>query len=67
MAKKRALQLIKERAQNIWTSPGNMDAEITEESSFNMVRGFSTSGKDIRVKAQIKPGLIQVLGGDVNG
>jgi hypothetical protein len=32
--------------------------EITEASTFNMVRGFSTSGKNIRVRAQIKPGLI---------
>ncbi len=32
--------------------------EIVDESEFNIVRGFNTTGKIIRVKAQIKPGLI---------
>lgn len=64
MAKEKALDLIKENAKSIGGSSDNIDAEITEESSFNMVRGFHTSGKDIRVKAQIKPGLIQELRGD---
>ena len=31
---------------------------MLEESSFTMVRGFSASGRNIRVRAQIKPGLI---------
>ncbi|MBN2079933.1 MAG: hydantoinase/oxoprolinase family protein [Spirochaetes bacterium] len=34
------------------------DTEIIESSSFNMVEGFYASGKDIRVKCQIKPGVI---------
>jgi hypothetical protein len=25
---------------------------------FNMIRGFSTTGKNIRIRAQVKPGLI---------
>ncbi len=29
-----------------------------------MVRGFYTSGQNIRIKAQIKPGLIYNLRGD---
>lgn len=32
--------------------------EITERESFNVIRGFSTLGKIMEVKAQIKPGLI---------
>ncbi|MCP4130520.1 MAG: hydantoinase/oxoprolinase family protein [bacterium] len=32
--------------------------EITESSSFKMVDGFSASGKDIRVKCQVKPGVL---------
>lgn len=64
MAKERALDLVKENAKTIGIGSDNIDAEITEESSFNMVRGFYTSGKDIRVRAQIKPGLIQELRGD---
>ncbi|HZK00649.1 MAG TPA: hydantoinase/oxoprolinase family protein [Tissierellaceae bacterium] len=66
MTKKRAIDLVRENVRSIGTSPDDIDAEITEESSFNMVRGFYTSGKDIRVKAQIKPGLIQELRGDDN-
>jgi N-methylhydantoinase A/oxoprolinase/acetone carboxylase beta subunit len=34
------------------------DTEIIESSSFNMVEGWYASGKDIRVKCQIKPGVI---------
>ena len=33
--------------------------EVIENMQFNMVRGFYTAGKNIRVKVQIKPGLIQ--------
>ncbi|WP_026485791.1 hydantoinase/oxoprolinase family protein [Caldanaerobius polysaccharolyticus] len=34
------------------------EAEVVEEQCFNMVRGFYTVGKNIRVKAAVKPGLI---------
>jgi len=34
-------------------------ADIVESSSFNMVQGFFTTGKNIRVKCQVKPGIIQ--------
>jgi hypothetical protein len=33
-------------------------AEITEASSFNMIKGYYRADKNIRVKAQIKPGLV---------
>lgn len=65
-AKERALELIRESAKTMGYTDDNIDAEITEESSFNMVRGFYTIGRDIRVKAQIKPGLILELRGDEN-
>lgn len=42
------------------------DYEIVEQSSFNMVSDFYTKGKNIRVKAQVKPGLIYKLEGDLN-
>jgi len=32
--------------------------EVTEAQQFNMVREFYTTGKNIRTKIQIKPGLI---------
>ena len=37
------------------------EIEIIESNSFNMVDGFSTKGQNIRIKAQIKPGLIYRL------
>ncbi|MFY9213700.1 MAG: hydantoinase/oxoprolinase family protein [Tissierellaceae bacterium] len=64
-AKERALNLIHEHAQKTGM-PWDVEAEIIEETSFNMVRGFYSSGKDIRVKAQIRPGLIQELRSDEN-
>ncbi len=39
------------------------EAEIIEASSFNMVGGFYTTGKNIRVKCQIKPGVLACLYG----
>lgn len=42
------------------------DLEIAFESSFNMVDGFYTKGKNIRIKAQVKPGLIYKMIGDNN-
>ena len=65
-AKDKALELIRDRARDLGYLSKDIEAEITEESSFNMVRGFFTTGKDIRVRAQITPGLIQELRGDDN-
>jgi hypothetical protein len=32
--------------------------EVLESLQFNMVRGFTTTGKNIRIKVQVTPGLI---------
>ncbi|MGD1831770.1 MAG: hydantoinase/oxoprolinase family protein [Sphaerochaetaceae bacterium] len=37
------------------------DCEIVEESCYTMVRGFSSAGKNIRLKAQVKPRMIHVM------
>lgn len=37
----------------------DMEIEVADSQSFNVVRGFSTTGKNIRVRLQIKPGLIK--------
>lgn len=63
MAREKALKLVKERGKAIGATETELEAEIVEESCFNMVRGFYTIGKDIRVKAQIKPGLIHQMRG----
>ena len=41
--------------------PDQVETEITEASSFNMVRGFMSRERNIRVRAQIKPGLLYKL------
>lgn len=58
-AREKALELVKKSALSLGASIDEIEAEIVEESSFNMVRGFYTIGKNMRIKAQVKPGLIQ--------
>lgn len=36
-----------------------VEAQVIEEQSFNMVRGFSTVGRNMRVKIQTRPGILQ--------
>ncbi len=65
-ARERAIELLIESAISLGGKEDEIESEITEENSFNMVRGFYTSGQNIRIKAQVKPGLIQELRGDTN-
>ncbi len=57
-----ACELCKERlretARSIGGQDEDIDLEIIEDQEFNMIRGFHRVGKNIRIKAQIKPGLI---------
>jgi len=62
-AEQKALELLREMASVIGASDKDFEGEITEKTSFNMVRGFYTCGKNIRVRAQIKPGLLYELRG----
>jgi N-methylhydantoinase A/oxoprolinase/acetone carboxylase beta subunit len=40
-------------------APAEMvEMEVLEDLQFNMVRGFHTTGRNIRTKVQVKPGLI---------
>jgi N-methylhydantoinase A/oxoprolinase/acetone carboxylase beta subunit len=65
-AKARALALLEKRAISLGAQKEDIEPEIIEESSFNVVRGFSTSGQNIRIKAQVKPGLSSKLRGEEN-
>jgi len=65
-SKKLALNLIKQQSKLMGAKDEEIEAEIVEESSFNMVRGFYTSGKNMRIRAQSKPGLIYELWSDEN-
>ncbi|SEM23350.1 N-methylhydantoinase A/oxoprolinase/acetone carboxylase, beta subunit [Syntrophus gentianae] len=50
--------LLKERALRMGASEEDLEIEIIEDQEFNMVRDFYATGKNIRIKLQVKPGLI---------
>ena len=53
-----ALDLLRRKAIARGANPEHLELEVVDAMSFNMVRGFYTTGKNIRVMAQVKPGLI---------
>ena len=57
-AVKVAFDLLKQKALQRGANPDHIEMEVLETMQFNMVRGFSATGKNIRVKVQVKPGLI---------
>ncbi|MGC9324242.1 MAG: hydantoinase/oxoprolinase family protein [Desulfomonilia bacterium] len=48
---------LKENAEFLGLSD-SFEVSILEEQSFNMVRGFSTTGKNLRLKLQTRPGIL---------
>jgi hypothetical protein len=53
-----AFSLLKQKALQLGADPEHLEMEVVENIQFNMVRGFYTTGRNIRTKVQIKPGLI---------
>ncbi len=53
-----ALDLLRQKAIARGADPEHLELEVIDAMAFNMVRGFYTTGKNIRVTAQVKPGLI---------
>jgi len=53
-----AYDLLRKKAVRQGADPQDLDMEVLEDLEFNMVRGFYTTGKNIRIKVQVKPGLI---------
>lgn len=51
-------ELLRERALRLGAAEEDLEIEVIEEQEFNMVRDFYATGKNIRVKLQVKPGLI---------
>lgn len=51
-------RLLREKAIRRGANPDKLETEVLEESQFNMIRGFNTIGKNIRVQMQLKPGVI---------
>lgn len=61
-AREEVIELLTQKAVSLGAKADELETEIIEESSFNMVDGFSTKGKNIRIRAQIKPGIIHEIG-----
>jgi len=53
-----AFDLLQQKALRLGAREEDLEMELVEDQSYSMVRGFFTVGQNIRVKAQIKPGLI---------
>ena len=57
-AEELALSHVEKSASQMGLPTDQIESEIVESSSFNMVRGYLGRAKNIRVRAQIKPGLL---------
>jgi N-methylhydantoinase A/oxoprolinase/acetone carboxylase beta subunit len=55
-AEAEALEILRERLEQIGAEEG-LEPEIVDSSSFNMVEGFRTTGRNIRVRCQIRPSV----------
>ena len=53
-----AFDLLRQKALKRGANADFLEMEVVEDLEFNMVRQFYTTGKNIRIKAQIKPGII---------
>jgi N-methylhydantoinase A len=53
-----AFKLLREKALRLGADEDDVEMELLEAQQFNMVEGFITIGHNIRVRAQVKPGLI---------
>jgi hypothetical protein len=53
-----ALSLLRDKARACGAASDDLDLEVVEALEFNMVRGFHTTGKNIRVRVQVRPGLV---------
>jgi N-methylhydantoinase A len=53
-----ALAKLREKALRMGAIDEELEMEVVEAQEFNMVRDCYTTGKNIRVKVQIKPGVV---------
>jgi N-methylhydantoinase A/oxoprolinase/acetone carboxylase beta subunit len=53
-----AIEVLREKCVKAGAPESEIDPEVIEDIQFNMVRGFYTSGRNIRVKVRTRPGLI---------
>ncbi len=53
-----ALDLLTKKALREGAAPGDFETDVLEELEFNMVRNFQRIGRNIRIKLQVRPGLM---------
>jgi N-methylhydantoinase A/oxoprolinase/acetone carboxylase beta subunit len=53
---------LRDNAEALGLSDG-VEAQVIEEQCFSMVRGFSTVGRNMRIKIQTRPGILQEWSG----
>jgi len=54
-----AREALREQARKIGAGQGPLEISVTERQVFNMVRGFSRVGQNIRLRLSITPGIIK--------
>jgi N-methylhydantoinase A/oxoprolinase/acetone carboxylase beta subunit len=54
-----AFGLLRKKALQLGADEDDLEMELLEDHEFRMVEGFNTMGRNIRVRAQVKPGLIR--------
>jgi len=54
----KTFELLRNKALQMGACDEDLEMEVIENLQFNMVRGFYTTGRNLRIKAQVKPGLI---------
>jgi len=50
---------LREKALRMGAAETDLDIEVIEDQTFNMVREYCTTGRNIRIKLQIKPGFVK--------
>ncbi|MBF0224536.1 MAG: hydantoinase/oxoprolinase family protein [Desulfobacterales bacterium] len=55
----KAYEILKNKAIKRGADVDDLDMEVLEDFEFNMVKDFYTIGKNIRIKVQVKPGLVK--------
>ncbi|UCG22101.1 MAG: hydantoinase/oxoprolinase family protein [Deltaproteobacteria bacterium] len=53
-----AFNLLRKKALRLGANEDDLEMELLEDHEFKMVKGFYPVGRSIRVRAQVKPGLI---------
>ena len=53
-----AFDLLRKKALRLGADENELEMELLEDYDFKVVRDFYPVGRNIRVRAQIKPGLI---------